>query len=80
MAIGELSARRGVAASALRSYERLGLIQAERKASGHRRDPRATLRRVGCLSLDRCRLANWADRAGVRGPRARYWMGDRREA
>lgn len=32
----------------------------------------------GCLSLDRCRLANPADRAGLRGPGARYWLGDRR--
>lgn len=33
----------------------------------------------GCLSLDRCRLANPADRAGRRGPGARYWLGDPRE-
>lgn len=33
----------------------------------------------GCLSLDRCRLANPGDRAGRRGPGARYWMGDRLE-
>jgi MerR family redox-sensitive transcriptional activator SoxR len=32
----------------------------------------------GCLSLDRCRLANPADRAGARGPGPRYWMGDLR--
>jgi MerR family transcriptional regulator, redox-sensitive transcriptional activator SoxR len=30
----------------------------------------------GCLSLDRCRLANPDDRAGRRGPGPRYWMGD----
>ena len=34
----------------------------------------------GCLSLDRCRLANPLDRAGRRGPGARYWLGDRRQA
>jgi MerR family redox-sensitive transcriptional activator SoxR len=28
----------------------------------------------GCLSLDRCRLANPADRAGRAGPGPRYWM------
>lgn len=33
----------------------------------------------GCLSLDRCRLANPGDRAGRRGPGPRYWMGDLRE-
>ena len=30
----------------------------------------------GCLSLDCCRLANPGDRAGSRGPGARYWVGD----
>jgi MerR family redox-sensitive transcriptional activator SoxR len=32
----------------------------------------------GCLSLDRCRLANPDDRAGRMGPGARYWIGDPR--
>lgn len=31
----------------------------------------------GCLSLDRCRLANPYDRAGRLGPGPRYWMEDR---
>ena len=31
----------------------------------------------GCLSLDRCRLANPHDRAGALGPGPRYWIGDR---
>jgi MerR family redox-sensitive transcriptional activator SoxR len=31
----------------------------------------------GCLSLERCRLANPDDRAGRLGPGARYWIGDR---
>jgi MerR family transcriptional regulator, redox-sensitive transcriptional activator SoxR len=31
----------------------------------------------GCLSLDRCQLANPGDRAGRRGPGPRYWIGDR---
>ena len=30
----------------------------------------------GCLSLDRCRLANPGDRAAARGPGPRYWIGD----
>ena len=30
----------------------------------------------GCLSLDRCRLANPDDRAAGKGPGPRYWMGD----
>jgi MerR family redox-sensitive transcriptional activator SoxR len=31
----------------------------------------------GCLTLDRCRLANPGDRAARRGPGPRYWLGDR---
>ncbi len=34
----------------------------------------------GCLSLDRCRLANPGDRAADRGPGPRYWIGDPRPA
>jgi MerR family transcriptional regulator, redox-sensitive transcriptional activator SoxR len=140
--ISEIARRSGVAASALRFYEERGLITSERAGSGHRRYPRAVLRRIafivyaqrvgltleeigtelaklpgnhaptrrdwarlstkwssridariaelerlkrgltecigcGCLSLDRCRLANPDDRAGGRGPGPRYWIGDR---
>ena len=32
----------------------------------------------GCLSLDRCRLANPDDRAARQGPGPRYWMADPR--
>jgi MerR family redox-sensitive transcriptional activator SoxR len=32
----------------------------------------------GCLSLDRCRLANPGDRAATLGPGPRYWIGDGR--
>jgi MerR family redox-sensitive transcriptional activator SoxR len=31
----------------------------------------------GCLSLDRCRLANPGDRASGLGPGPRYWLGDK---
>jgi MerR family redox-sensitive transcriptional activator SoxR len=31
----------------------------------------------GCLSLDRCKLANPDDRAGTGGPGPRFWIGDR---
>jgi MerR family redox-sensitive transcriptional activator SoxR len=31
----------------------------------------------GCLSLERCKLANPGDRAAQRGPGPRYWLGDR---
>ncbi len=140
--IGEVSRRSGVASSALRFYEQRGLITPGRAGSGHRRFPRAVLRRIafivfaqrlgltleeigvelaklpphavptrhdwsrlssawsarideriaelerlklgltecigcGCLSLDRCRLANPGDRAAAFGPGPRYWIGDR---
>jgi MerR family redox-sensitive transcriptional activator SoxR len=29
----------------------------------------------GCLSIDKCRLANPADQAARKGPGPRYWMG-----
>jgi MerR family redox-sensitive transcriptional activator SoxR len=34
----------------------------------------------GCLSLDRCGLANPDDRAAAGGPGPRYWIGDPRPA
>ena len=139
LTIGEVAARSGVATSALRFYEDQGLIASERTDSGHRRYPRAVIRRVafivfaqkiglslgeirrelaklprnrapdradwsklsaawtkrideriaelermkagltecigcGCLSLDRCKFSNPADRAGRRGPGPRYWL------
>ncbi|MBN1529700.1 MAG: redox-sensitive transcriptional activator SoxR [Thermoleophilaceae bacterium] len=141
LTIGETARRSGVAASALRYYEQLGLIASERAGSGHRRFARPVLRRIafivyaqhvgltleeigvelgklagnqaptrrdwsrlskqwsvrideriaelerlkigltecigcGCLSLDRCRLANPGDRAAAGGPGPRYWIGD----
>jgi MerR family redox-sensitive transcriptional activator SoxR len=49
MTIGELSARSGVSASALRFYERQGLIAAERTSGNQRRYPGVTLRRVALV-------------------------------
>ena len=142
LTIGEVARRSGVASSALRFYEERGLIGSERAGSGHRRYPRAVLRRIafivfaqrlgltlgeirveleklppdrapdkrdwarisetwnarideriaelerlkqgltdcigcGCLSLERCALANPDDRAARLGPGPRYWVGDR---
>jgi MerR family transcriptional regulator, redox-sensitive transcriptional activator SoxR len=45
LTISEVSRHSGVAASALRFYEELGLIKSERIGSGHRRYPWAVLRR-----------------------------------
>ena len=46
LTIGELSARTGVAASALRFYEARGLLRAHRSDGGQRRYKREELRRV----------------------------------
>ncbi len=140
LTIGEVAKRSGVASSALRFYEARGLIRSTRTASGHRRYPRAVLRRVafivfaqrvgltldeigealaelprnrvpgsrdwarlsrswtcrideriaelerlksgltecigcGCLSLERCGLANPGDRAARHGPGPAAWSG-----
>lgn len=65
LSIGELSARSGVAPSALRFYEDVGLVFAERTAGNQRRYPRHMLRRIAFiraaqrvgLSLDEIRDA-----------------------
>ena len=49
MTIGELSTRSGVSASALRFYERQGLIAAQRTSGNQRRYPGVTLRRVALV-------------------------------
>jgi MerR family redox-sensitive transcriptional activator SoxR len=138
LTIGEVATRSGVATSALRFYEQQGLVHALRNSAGHRRYPRAVIRRVafivfaqkvglrleeiaaelaklpqhrapdrvewarlssnwtrrinqriaelerlrtgltgcigcGCLSMDRCQLANPGDRAARRGPGPLAW-------
>ena len=49
LTIGELSARSGVSQSALRFYERQGLISARRTDGNQRRFPGVTLRRVALV-------------------------------
>jgi MerR family redox-sensitive transcriptional activator SoxR len=51
LTIGELSTRSGVAPSALRYYERLGLIRADRTGGNQRRYDRAELRRVAFIRI-----------------------------
>jgi MerR family redox-sensitive transcriptional activator SoxR len=51
LTIGELAARSGVAPSALRYYERLGLIRARRTSGNQRRYERAELRRVAFIRI-----------------------------
>jgi MerR family redox-sensitive transcriptional activator SoxR len=49
LTIGEVAERSGVATSALRFYEERGLIRSERNRAGHRRYPRAVIRRVAFI-------------------------------
>jgi MerR family transcriptional regulator, redox-sensitive transcriptional activator SoxR len=49
MTIADVARRSGVAASALRFYEDRGLISSERSGAGHRRYPRAVLRRIAFI-------------------------------
>lgn len=49
LTIGALSARSGLAPSALRFYESQGLLPSERTASGQRRYPRSALRRLAFI-------------------------------
>jgi MerR family redox-sensitive transcriptional activator SoxR len=51
LTIGELASRSGVATSALRYYESLGLVTAVRTASNQRRFPRYTLRKVSLIRV-----------------------------
>lgn len=65
LTIGDVSRRSGVAASALRYYEELGLIRSERTSGNQRRYPRHVLRRLAFiraaqrvgLTLDEIRAA-----------------------
>ena len=49
LTIQEIARRSGVAASALRFYEERGLIKSQRSGAGHRRFPRAELRRIAFI-------------------------------
>ncbi|HEY7396698.1 MAG TPA: redox-sensitive transcriptional activator SoxR [Gaiellaceae bacterium] len=53
LTIGELSARSGVAPSALRFYERRGLVASVRTSGNQRRYDRSTLRRVALIQAGR---------------------------
>jgi MerR family redox-sensitive transcriptional activator SoxR len=53
LTITELSARSGAAPSALRYYEELGLISAERTPGNQRRYPRYVLRRIAFIRAGR---------------------------
>ena len=78
--IAEVSRRSGVASSALRYYEERGLITSERAGSGHRRYPRAVLRRIAFIVFAQ-RIGLTLDEIGLelanlppdRAPNRRDW-------
>ncbi|WP_033213005.1 redox-sensitive transcriptional activator SoxR [Kitasatospora phosalacinea] len=80
LTIGQLAERSGLAASALRYYESLGLIHSTRTTGNQRRYPRAALRRIAFvraaqqvgLSLDEARAA-LARLPEDRAPSSRQW-------
>jgi MerR family redox-sensitive transcriptional activator SoxR len=49
--IGELASRTGAASSALRYYERMGLIRSDRTGGNQRRYPRSAIRRVSFIRI-----------------------------
>lgn len=80
LTIGELARRSGVAASAVRHYEAIGLLASDRSEGNQRRYPRGTLRRVAFiraaqavgLSLEEIRAA-LDTLPGSRTPTAADW-------
>ena len=78
--IGELARRSGIAPSALRHYESVGLIASARSGGNHRRYPRSMLRRLAFiraaqavgLTLDEVRTA-LASLPEARTPTAADW-------
>ena len=53
LAIGEIARRSGFAESAIRYYDRLGLVTASRTSGGQRRFPRSALRRLAFIRAAR---------------------------
>ena len=80
LTIGEVSARSGVAPSALRFYEAQGLIASHRTSGNQRRYERATLRRIAFIQAGKAagiplrRIhAALATLPGTRAPTGRDW-------
>jgi MerR family redox-sensitive transcriptional activator SoxR len=80
LTVGELSARSGVAVSALHFYENRGLIHSQRSEGNHRRYERSTVRRVAVIKVAQQLGIPLADIAAAlatlpdkRTPSARDW-------
>ena len=80
LSVGEIAARSGLATSAVRYYEELGLIASTRTAGGQRRYHRSTLRRVATVQAGRRAgiplvqiRADFADLPVDKAPTRRQW-------
>lgn len=51
LSIGDLADRTGLAASAIRHYETLGIVQPQRNAGGHRRYARSDIRKLSFVMI-----------------------------
>jgi DNA-binding transcriptional MerR regulator len=69
LTIGELARRAGVATSALRYYEELGLLPAPARIAGQRRYPEAALALVGTILLLRDAGFSLAEQKALTGAR-----------
>jgi MerR family redox-sensitive transcriptional activator SoxR len=67
MTIGEVARRAGVATSAVRYYERRGLLEADARASGQRRYEATTLRRLVFIGMLQDAGLSLDDVAGILG-------------
>jgi DNA-binding transcriptional MerR regulator len=69
LTIGELARRAGVAASAVRYYEELGLLPAPARISGQRRYPESAARLVAAILLYRDAGFTLAEQKALMAPR-----------
>jgi DNA-binding transcriptional MerR regulator len=75
LSIGELAARTGVAVTALRYYDELGLVRPQRRASGQRRYAESAVRAVGVVLFLQdvgCSLSEIGELVAA-GPRTGRW-------
>jgi MerR family redox-sensitive transcriptional activator SoxR len=74
MTIGEVGLRAGVATSAIRFYERIGLLAPDRRRRGHRRFSQDTLRRLVFIGMLQDAGFSLDEIAGILGAhRAAEW-------
>ena len=70
LTIGEVARRSGVATSALRYWEELGLLTAPERVSGRRRYPESAVTQVGAILLRRDAGFSLAEQKALIGARA----------